>query len=146
MSANTWWILTSNFVEPSGTTSAPSTAVSAPLVKVGHISLRTGQLVVAMETSTAPENAGALLAVQGIDSDVVAEWNEGESSLCRHLRHYACLCDVFMYIFIDYYFGYIYGNIHLLCYKLIKYSDIIVSVIIHGKIVCLLMTFWNDSF
>ena len=70
--------LTSDFVETSGTTCAPPTTASAPLVKVGHISLRTGQLVVAMETNTAPENAGALLAVQGIDSDVVAEWKDGE--------------------------------------------------------------------
>ena len=40
-----------------------------------------------METNTTPENAGALLAVQGIDSDVVAEWNDGESNLSRHLAY-----------------------------------------------------------
>ena len=64
-------------VDSSGTTPVPPSTVGKPLVEVGHIQVHTAQLVVAMETSTAPENACVQVAVQGIDSDVVAKWDNG---------------------------------------------------------------------
>lgn len=68
-----------NFVAIPGTNSAPPAPTAPPLIEVGQVSLRSGQLVVAMETNTAPEKACAQVAVQGIDSDVSAQWDNGKS-------------------------------------------------------------------
>ena len=64
-------------VDPTHVTPVPSSMTGKPLVEVGHIQLHTAQLVVAMESSTAPENACIQMGVQSIDSDVVAKWDDG---------------------------------------------------------------------
>ena len=74
---NTGHNITHSLVDSSSATPVPPSKAGKPLVEVGHIQLHTAQLVVVMETSTAPENACVQVAVQEIDSDVVAKWDDG---------------------------------------------------------------------